>query len=85
MTALTDWTHALAAWAIPDGVLERSVDSPWVLPRQVFVRRAAARIAQPGGETHTAALAALSTSGTVLDVGAAAGDSWSRSWPSCIR
>src|SRR5213593_4244624 len=73
VSALTDWAHALADWAIPNEVLERAVDSPWVLPRQVFVRRADTQIAQPGGETHAAALAALSEGGTVLDIGAAAG------------
>lgn len=50
-----------------------AVDSPWVLPRQVFIRRADARIAAPGGETHAAAVAALTEPGAVLDIGAAAG------------
>jgi hypothetical protein len=56
MAALTGWAHALAAWVIPDEVLGRAVDSSWVLPRQVFVRRAAAQVAAPVGETHAAAL-----------------------------
>lgn len=71
MTALRDWTRALAAWAIPAEVLDKAVDSPWVLPRQVFVRRADAQVTGPIGETHAAAVAEAPE--TVLDVGAAAG------------
>jgi hypothetical protein len=76
MTALSDWADALAAWTIPEAIAARAVDSPWVLPRQVFIRRAEAQIAEPTGATHAAAVAALtglSLPGTVLDVGAAAG------------
>jgi hypothetical protein len=76
MTALTDWAEALAALAIPESIASRAGESPWVLPRQVFIRRADARIAAPVGATHAAALAALtelSAPGAVLDVGVAAG------------
>lgn len=76
MSALTDWARTLAAWVIPEPIAAQAVDSPWVLPRQVFARRAEAQIAAPTGATHAAArdvLAALPVPGTVLDVGVAAG------------
>ena len=44
MTALQRWADALAAWAIPDDVLAAAPATPWVLPRQVFVRRADAQL-----------------------------------------
>jgi hypothetical protein len=72
-TASRRWADDLAAWAIPETVLGRVADSPWVLPRQVFVRRADAQIARPVGATYAAAVEALATPGTVLDIGAAAG------------
>ncbi|WP_020666491.1 class I SAM-dependent methyltransferase [Amycolatopsis nigrescens] len=73
--ALTAWAEQLAAWVIPAEVLARAEESPWVLPRPVFVRRADAQIAEPAGATFAEALAALDRPGTVLDVGAAAGAS----------
>lgn len=71
--AVARWADLLAAWRIPTPVLDRVSDSPWVLPRSVFVRRADQQIAHPVGATHRAARIALATPGTVLDVGAAAG------------
>lgn len=73
MTASQRWADDLAAWAIPEAVLDRATDSPWVLPRPVFVRRADVQIADPIGATYAAAVEALATPGTVLDIGAAAG------------
>ena len=71
MTALSAWRELLAAWAIPDTV--HPPESPWVLPREVFLRRADRQIAAPIGATHRFAAEALREPGTVLDVGAAAG------------
>jgi hypothetical protein len=73
VTALGRWADALAAWDIPAAIAQRAADSPWVLPRQVFLRRTEAQIVRPTGATHAAAVAALATPGTVLDIGAAAG------------
>ncbi|QWF76808.1 class I SAM-dependent methyltransferase [Amycolatopsis sp. CA-230715] len=73
MTALRRWADALASWAIPPEILADAPESPWVLPRQVFTRRADAQLAHPSGATHTAALEALTEPGSVLDIGAAAG------------
>ncbi|WP_158893179.1 class I SAM-dependent methyltransferase [Amycolatopsis anabasis] len=73
MNAVRAWSDALAAWAIPEPVLAGAPESPWVLPREVFVRRADAQLACPIGATYAEGLAALREPGTVLDVGAAAG------------
>jgi precorrin-6B methylase 2 len=73
VTALTDWADQLAAWQIPDRILASVNESPWVLPRTVFIRRAEQQIAEPVGATHLEAVAALAEPGSVLDVGAAAG------------
>jgi SAM-dependent methyltransferase len=71
--ALRSWAEQLAAWAIPEPILAAARESPWVLPRQVFVRRAQRQVAEPGGASYDAALALLATPGTALDVGAGAG------------
>ncbi len=73
MTALEAWARWLDDWAVPPAVLAEAEGSPWVLPRQVFSSRADRQIAEPSGPSYEAAAAALSTPGTVLDVGAGAG------------
>src|SRR6266704_1570900 len=41
LTELADrWRADLAAWAIPRHITAAASESPWVLPRQVFARRA---------------------------------------------
>ncbi|GAA2787293.1 class I SAM-dependent methyltransferase [Crossiella cryophila] len=74
-TAQQRWARQLADWAIPAHVLAGAAESPWVLPRQVFRRRAAAQLAAPAGATHDQARAALAESGSLLDIGAGAGAS----------
>lgn len=73
MSALADWAAFLDEWAVPPAVLARAESSPWVLPRQVFSRRADREIADPSGPSYRAAVDALAAPGTVLDVGAGAG------------
>lgn len=73
MSATQAWAESLAAWAIPQPILDGAEDSPWVLPAEVFARRADRTIAEPAGPTYDEAAAALTTPGTVLDVGAGAG------------
>ncbi|GAA4524404.1 class I SAM-dependent methyltransferase [Amycolatopsis samaneae] len=73
MSAIEEWAAALAAWAIPPEILAGAGETPWVLPREVFRRRAREQVAAPVGATYREALAALAEPGTVLDVGAAAG------------
>ncbi len=70
---LARWREDLAAWAIPEHITAAVTDSPWVLPRQVFARRADAYAAQPGGPSFERAWAALDPPGSVLDVGCGAG------------
>ncbi|NIH86862.1 class I SAM-dependent methyltransferase [Amycolatopsis granulosa] len=69
--AVRRWARQLADWAIPEHILAAAPESPWVVPRTVFARRADRQIAEPGTPTHQAVLDALP--GTVLDVGAGAG------------
>lgn len=71
--ALSRWRSDLAAWAIPDDIAAAVEESPWVLPRQVFARRADRVTAAPAGPSYQRAWAALDPPGSVLDVGAGAG------------
>jgi hypothetical protein len=70
---LRRWSDDLAAWAIPEHILAAVPDSPWVLPGQVFARRADRLAAEPAGPSFEQAWAALDPPGTVLDVGPGAG------------
>lgn len=70
---LDRWRDELAAWAIPEHIIAAAPESPWVLPRQVFARRADRLAAEPHGASHRRAWGALDPPGSVLDVGAGAG------------
>ena len=70
---LDRWRADLAAWAIPDSITAAAAESPWVLPRQVFARRADRVSAAPSGPSFERAWAALDPPGIVLDVGSGAG------------
>jgi SAM-dependent methyltransferase len=67
------WQGDLAAWAIPAHVAAAVPDSPWVLPRQAFGRRADLARSDPSGPSYERAWEALGPKGDVLDVGAGAG------------
>jgi SAM-dependent methyltransferase len=67
------WRADLAAWAIPEPIMNAAGRSPWTLPRQVFVRRAERQIAAPEGPSFERAVEALRPRGDVLDVGTGAG------------
>jgi SAM-dependent methyltransferase len=67
------WRDDLSAWAIPEHITSGVTESPWVLPRQVFARRADRLTGTPAGASYERAWAALAPSGTVLDVGSGAG------------
>jgi SAM-dependent methyltransferase len=67
------WRADLAAWAIPEPIMAAVAESPWVLPRQVFARRADRVSAAPSGPSFERAWAALDPPGSVLDVGSGAG------------
>jgi len=70
---LQRWRSDLASWAIPAHITAAVADSPWVLPRAVFARRADRLAAAPAGPSFERAWAALDPPGTVLDVGSGAG------------
>jgi SAM-dependent methyltransferase len=70
---LTQWQEDLAAWAIPAYLTAAVPDSPWVLPRQVFARRADRLRQAPAGPSYQREWQALDPPGSVLDVGAGAG------------
>jgi SAM-dependent methyltransferase len=70
---LDRWRSDLDAWAIPEHITAAVTESPWVLPRQVFARRADRVRAEPSGPSYERAWAALDPPGSVLDVGAGAG------------
>ncbi len=70
---LEQWRYDLAAWAIPEHITSAVAESPWVMPRQVFARRADRLAADPAGPSFEAAWEALDPAGTVLDVGSGPG------------
>lgn len=67
------WADDLASWHIPDSITSQVSESPWVLPDEVFSRRAERYLAAPGGPSYDRALEALGAGGSVLDVGAGGG------------
>ncbi len=74
LTELADrWRADLAAWAIPGHITAAASESPWVLPRQVFARRADRLASDPAGPSYEREWAALDPPDSVLDVGSGAG------------
>ncbi len=70
---LDNWRSQLAAWAIPEHITSAVTESPWVLPRQVFARRADRMAGAPSGPSFRRAWDALDPPGRVLDIGCGAG------------
>jgi 2-polyprenyl-3-methyl-5-hydroxy-6-metoxy-1,4-benzoquinol methylase len=70
---LEQWRSDLAAWAIPSSITAAVAESPWVMPRQVFARRADRLATDPGGSSYDRAWEALDPPGAVLDVGSGPG------------
>jgi SAM-dependent methyltransferase len=70
---LDRWRADLASWQIPEHIAASVTESPWVLPREVFVRRAAHRRSAPHGPSFERAWEALDPPGSVLDIGAGGG------------
>ncbi|HUY50427.1 MAG TPA: class I SAM-dependent methyltransferase [Streptosporangiaceae bacterium] len=70
---LTQWRENLAAWAIPEHITSGVTESPWVLPRDVFARRADRLRRDPAGPSYQRECEALDPPGSVLDVGTGAG------------
>ena len=67
---LDKWRSDLAGWAIPEHITSAVTESPWVLPRDVFARRADRLRRAPGGPSYDLERAVLDPPGSVLDVGA---------------
>src|SRR5215470_11647112 len=67
------WRDDLGGWAIPEQITSSVAESPWVLPRQVFARRADRLAHTPAGASYEQASEALAPAGTVLDIGSGAG------------
>ena len=82
---LQRWRSDLAAWAIPAHITAAVADSPWVLPRTVFARRADRLVAAPSGPSFERAWAALDPPGSVLDIGAGAGAASLPLLPRCTQ
>ncbi len=70
---LASWRSDLADWAIPEHITAAVTESPWVLPRRVFARRADRLAGNPSGPSFQRAWDALDPPGSVLDVGCGAG------------
>jgi SAM-dependent methyltransferase len=70
---LDSWRRDLAAWAIPEHITAAAAESPWVLPGQVFARRADKVAAAPAGPSFEQAWNALDPPGSVLDIGSGPG------------
>jgi SAM-dependent methyltransferase len=82
---LRRWRADLEAWAIPEHITAAVSDSPWVLPRQVFARRADRLAGAPAGPSYQRAWAALDPPGSVLDVGSGAGSACLPLLPRCTE
>jgi SAM-dependent methyltransferase len=68
------WTDALAAWAIPQNILDGATRDPWMLPVARFAGRADRAVSDPRGISFERAAEVLrGEPGSVIDVGAGAG------------
>src|SRR5512135_2791286 len=65
------WAKDLAAWAIPQDILDAAPESPWGFPVELFLRRAQDEPAETPSRAR--AREALPDGGSVLDVGCGAG------------
>lgn len=65
------WASALAAWVIPDEILDCAPESPWGFPPELFQPPNPGE--QPDTPSATRAREAIPPGGTVLDVGCGAG------------
>ncbi|HUV48614.1 MAG TPA: methyltransferase domain-containing protein [Actinomycetes bacterium] len=75
ISAMTQrWADALAAWAIPQRILDDATRDPWMLPVTGFAERADRAVNEPSGVSFERAAEVLrNEAGSVLDVGAGAG------------
>jgi SAM-dependent methyltransferase len=71
--AATRWKRALAAWGIPQPILDAAPADPWAHAVSTFAVRTEQAVADPGGRSYESAVGALLQPGSVLDVGAGVG------------
>ena len=82
-TAAERWREELEAWAIPRALIDAAPESPYGFPAELFRRRAAGAASSRADSPSTLrALDALSSGGTVVDVGSGGG---SMSLPLAVR
>lgn len=67
--AADQWRDALAAWAIPEGIITQAEESPWIHPPVLFQLPA---LIEPS-PSHDRAREVLADHGSVLDVGCGGG------------
>lgn len=68
-SAAENWCRSLAAWAIPDEILDGAEESPWIHPVELFLVPDVIE----SSPSHEMAREALRQGGSVLDVGCGAG------------
>ena len=74
MTAADRWREQLAAWAIPESILDAAPEPPWGFSSELFGRRGAGVATWTAVTPTTArALEALPNGGTALDIGVGGG------------
>ena len=71
MSALGRWREQLEGWSIPEEILTRAPEDPWIFPIELFVAKADALPSDTPSRRR--ALEVLPEGGTVLDVGCGAG------------
>ena len=69
MTAAEKWRRDLAAWAIPDEILNQAPESPWIHPPELFDLP---DVIAPS-PSHDRAREALGTEASILDIGCGGG------------
>jgi SAM-dependent methyltransferase len=74
LSAATDWAEALAAWAIPQEILDAAPERPWVFPTSLFAWKPEEVVADAAQTwSRERALEVLPDGGSVLDVGVGGG------------
>jgi SAM-dependent methyltransferase len=75
MSALEEWGRELRRWVIPEAILEKAPETPYVFNKELFTHRAERSLRREPSGSDRRALEALPDGGTVLDVGCGAGAS----------
>lgn len=69
MSAAAKWASDLAAWGLPQAILDQAPESPWIHPVSLF----GVPDVIPASPSHTRAREAMPDGGSVLDVGCGGG------------